>query len=46
VGGMKSYGSLNLMAKTIAVNLKKPEGRKEERNKESCNILSFSKELE
>jgi hypothetical protein len=44
---MKSYGSLNLVAKTIAVNVKKKqEGRKEERNKESCHIFSFSKELE
>jgi hypothetical protein len=29
---MKRYGSLNPMAKTIAVNVKKQEGRKEEIN--------------
>lgn len=46
VGRLKSYGSLNVVAKTIASNIKKQEVRKEERNKESCYIFSSSKELE
>jgi hypothetical protein len=40
---MKSYGSLNLVLKTMDVNLKK---KKEENIKKAITVFSFSKELE